>query len=286
MNHDAMNQDSGEETPPIVVSDLSAEYPAHGASASCVALHGVSLKVDRGEILGILGPSGSGKSTLARIVAGRAVRDSSSSVAPRITGGDATVRGFAMRSLRKRDRARLTFHVGYLAQDAAATLPSSLTVSDVITAPIFERDKHYDRRSAGTRAATLLDAVHLPLGLLGKYPYELSGGQRQRVALARTLVLGPSVLIADEPTAGIDVTVREAVVELLGDLRHHQDFAALVVSHDLAVLQHATARIAVLDNGALVGYGDIDAVLAEPTHPYVAGLAETYRAQHERENSA
>jgi len=271
---------------PIVVSDLSAEYPAHGASASCVALHGVSLRVERGEILGVLGGSGSGKSTLARIVAGRAVRDASASVAPRITGGDATVLGHGMRSLRRRERARVTFHVGYLAQDAAATLPTSLTVSDVITSPIFERDRHYNRRAAGERAATLLDAVHLPLGLLNKYPYELSGGQRQRVALARTLVLGPSVLIADEPTAGIDVTVRQAVVELLGDLRHHHDFAALVVSHDLAVLRHATARIAVLERGALVGYGDIDAVLSDPTHPYVAGLAATYRAEHERESSA
>jgi ABC-type glutathione transport system ATPase component len=96
-----VNEEPGTDTPPIVVSDLSAEYPAHGASASCVALRGVSIRVNRGEILGVLGGSGSGKSTLARIVAGRAARDGSAAVAPRITGGDATVRGYGMRSLRK-----------------------------------------------------------------------------------------------------------------------------------------------------------------------------------------
>jgi ABC-type glutathione transport system ATPase component len=274
------------EGPPIIVSDLSAEYPAHGASASCVALRGVSLRVQRGEILGLLGGSGSGKSTLAKIVAGRAVREGAGSVAPKITGGDAHVRGVGMRHLHSRERSRLTFHVGYLAQDAAATLPSTSTVSDIVSSPIYERDRHYNASAAGERVATMLDAVHLPLRLMNKYPYELSGGQRQRVALARTLVLGPSVLVADEPTAGIDVTVRAAVVELLGDLRHHQDFAALVVSHDLAVLRHATARIAVLEKGALVGYGDIDDVLSRPTHPYVAGLAATLTAEEEREASS
>lgn len=272
--------------PPISVSDLTAEYPAHGASASCVAVRGVSLRVDRGEILGLLGGSGSGKSTLAKIVAGRAVREGSGSVAPKITGGDAHVRGVGMRHLHNRERTRLTFHVGFLAQDAASTLPSTLTVSEIVSSPIFERDKHYNSSAAGERVAEMLDAVHLPLGLMSKYPYELSGGQRQRVALARTLVLGPSILVADEPTAGIDVTVRSAVIELLGGLRHQQDFAALVVSHDLALLRHATARIAVLDSGALVGYGDIDEVLSRPTHPYVAGLAATLTAEQDREATA
>jgi ABC-type glutathione transport system ATPase component len=271
---------------PIVVSDLSVEYPARGASASCVALRGVSLRVERGQILGLLGASGSGKSTLAQIVAGRAVRDGTASAVPRITGGDARVRGYGIRGLRKRDRDRLTFHVGYLAQDAAATLPASLTIAEIISSPIFERDKHYSARAAGARVATMLDAVHLPMGMMSSYPYELSGGQRQRIALARAIVLAPSVLVADEPTAGIDVTVRAAVVELLGQLRSSQDFAALVVSHDLAVLRHATARIAVLERGAVVGYGDIDTVLSDPTHPYVASLAHTLEAARDRERDS
>jgi ABC-type glutathione transport system ATPase component len=257
----------------ITVSDLSVEYPAHGASASCVALRGVSLRVEPGEVLGLLGETGSGKSTLARILAGREVAVRSGEVAPRITGGDATVRGYSLRRLRKRQRASLTFHVGFLEQDAGARLPSTFTVSEIIAAPIFVRDRHYSQRAAGERVATILDAVHLPLGLLSKYPYELSSGQRQRVAIAQALVLGPSILIADEPTATIDATVRDSVVDLILQLQASREFAAIVISHDLAVLRKVTTSVAVLQHGRLVGFGPIDELLRSPEHPYVVGLA-------------
>ncbi|GAB3805120.1 hypothetical protein GCM10028798_26390 [Humibacter antri] len=260
---------------PIVLDDLSAEYPPHGASAGCVALRGISLHVRPDEVLGILGESGSGKSTLARLVSGRAGADGGA--APRITGGDAAVMGHSIRRLRSRDRRMLTFHVGYLQQDAGARLDRAMTVSDLVSAPIYERDKHFSRRDAGARAASLLDSVQLPLGVLDKYPYELSSGQRQRVAIAQALVLGPSVLVADEPTAGIDVTVRDSVVDLLARLHGEHDFAAVIVSHDARVLRNATATVAVLQSGSLVGYGTMEDVFTAPTHPYVAQLAEALR---------
>lgn len=209
--------------PAVLVSDLSVEYPARGVSPSCVALRGVSFRLETGQILGVLGETGSGKSTLAEILAGHVLPARSADPGPRISGGEATVLGHPLRKARKRDLAEVTFHVGYLPQDAASTLEPSLTVQDNVTLPIFERDQHYSRRAAGERAATILDTVHLPLSVLAKYPYELSSGQRQRVALARALVLGPSVLVADEPTAGIDATVRDAVIDLLAQLRGHDD---------------------------------------------------------------
>ncbi|MFF1879002.1 ATP-binding cassette domain-containing protein [Leifsonia sp. NPDC058230] len=258
----------------IAVSDLSVEYPARGASASCVALRGVSFQVEEGDVLGILGETGSGKSTLAAILAGRGLPIRASEPGPRISGGDASVLGHSMRKARRRDIAEVTFHVGYLAQDAGNTLEPSLTVSQNVALPIFERDEHYSRRAAGERAATMLDTVHLPLSVLSKYPYELSAGQRQRVALARALVLGPSVLIADEPTAGIDATVRDAVIDLLGQLKDHAGFSAVIVSHDLSVLRRATTKSLVLHGGRVVGYGPIEDVLARPEHPFVAGLAK------------
>jgi ABC-type glutathione transport system ATPase component len=266
----------------ITVSDLSVEYPARGASASCVALRGLSFQVDEGEVLGILGETGSGKSTLAAILAGRGLPLRASEAGPRISGGDATVLGHSMRKARKRDIAEVTFHVGYLAQDASNTLEPSLTVSQNVALPIFERDEHYSRRAAGERAATMLDTVHLPLSVLSKYPYELSSGQRQRVALARALVLGPSVLIADEPTAGIDATVRDAVIDLLGQLKDHAGFSAVIVSHDLSVLRRATTNSVVLQGGRVVGYGPIEDVLAEPEHPFVAGLAKALNPPQRR----
>lgn len=256
--------------PAIVVSDLTVEYPAHGASASCVALHGLDLRVETGEVIGLMGESGSGKTTLARILSGAAF---GGDVAPRITGGDATVGGYPLRHVRKRQLRRLTFSVGFLEQDAAATLSPTLTAAESIAAPIFARDKHYSQKAAGTRVANLLDAVQLPLSVMTKYPFELSGGQRQRVALANALVLGPSLLIADEPTAGIDVTVRGAVIDLIGELRRHRDFTAVLISHDLSVLRRLTTRVAVLHQGSLVGLGPLKDVLEFPQHPYVATLA-------------
>jgi len=257
---------------PVILSDLSIEYPPRGASAAHVALHGVTLRVAPGEVLGLLGSAGSGKSTLARVLAGVAFEAGADS-RPVITGGEAVVLGTPLRGIHRRDLPELRFHVGYLAQDAAATLPADRTVSEIIGEPILERDHRYNQRSLATRVATMVDAVRLPLGFLDKYPYELSGGQRQRVAIARALVLGPRLLIADEPTAGIDLTVRDAVAQLISELRDGHTFSAIVISHDLPVLRRVADRIAVLDKGALVAVGTIDDVLHDPSHPYVQALA-------------
>jgi ABC-type glutathione transport system ATPase component len=258
---------------PVSTSDLTIEYPPHGASPAFVAVHGLNLQVAPGEVLGLLGESGSGKSTLARVLAGEAAAGTSGDVRPVITGGEATVLGVPLRRIRKRALTRLRFNVGLLAQDAAETLPPTLTVADIVAEPVLLRDRRFDRRMLDARVVTLVDAVRLPLSVLGKYPYELSNGQRQRIALARALVLGPSLLIADEPTAGVDVTVRDAVIDLIGELQRERSFSALVISHDLAVLRRVADRIAVLHQGILVGLGSIDDVFSDPRHPYVAGLA-------------
>ncbi|MBN9630203.1 ATP-binding cassette domain-containing protein [Leifsonia sp. TF02-11] len=268
--------------PAILVSDLSVEYPARGASPSCVALRGVSFRLEAGQSIGVLGETGSGKSTLASVLAGRGLPLRSGEPGPRISGGDATVLGHSLRHARKRDLAEVTFHVGYLPQEGAATLEPTLSVQDNVSLPIFERDHHYNRRAAGERAALMLDTVHLPLSVLAKYPYELSAGQRQRVALAKALVLGPQVLVVDEPTAGIDATVRDAVIDLLARLREHAGFTAVIVSHDLAVLRRATDVSIVLQGGRPVGYGPIEEVLAEPSHPFVRGLAEALKPPQRR----
>lgn len=258
---------------PVVLNDLSIEYPPHGASPAHVAVHGLSLTVAPGEVLGLLGSAGSGKSTLAKVLSGVAFEPRTAEVRPVITGGEATVLGRGLRRLPKRRVSEFRFHVGYLAQDAASTLPSDRSVAEIIGAPILERDHRYNGRALATRVATMLDGVRLPLGMLEKYPFELSSGQRQRVALARALVLGPSLLVADEPTAGIDLSVRDAVAQLIGDLRDHRAFSAIIISHDLPVLRSTADRIAVLDRGELVALGTIDDVFEDPRHPYVRALA-------------
>ena len=156
---------------------------------------------------------------------------------------------------------------------AAAGLPASSTVTDIVAAPVLDRDPKFNRTDLSVRVATLVDAVRLPLATLAKYPYELSSGQRQRVALARALMLDPALLIADEPTAGVDVTVRDAVSDLLTELQSERAFSALVISSDLHVLRRVSSRIGVMHQGVLVGLGPIDEVFRNPWHPYVAELA-------------
>ncbi|SIN77505.1 ATP-binding cassette domain-containing protein [Agromyces cerinus] len=265
---------------PIVFDDLSVEYPARGPSPAHVALHGLSLTVAPGEVLGLLGSAGSGKSTLAKLLSGVAFDTRAADGRPLITGGDVTVLGQSLRRIPKRKVPEYQFHVGYLPQDAASTLPADRTVAEIIGEPILERDHRYNARALATRVATMLDGVRLSLGKLDLYPYELSGGQRQRVALARALVLGPAVLIADEPTAGIDLTVRDVVAQLIGELRHEHTFSAVIISHDLPVLRSTAERVAVLDRGRLVAIGTIDEVLDDPKHPYVKALAGALDAGH------
>ena len=265
---------------PIVLDDLSVEYPARGPSPAHVALHGLSFSVAPGEVLGLLGSAGSGKSTLARLLSGVALDARASEGRPLITGGDATVLGQSLRGIPKRKLPEYQFHVGYLPQDAASMLPADRTVAEIIGEPILERDHRYNARALATRVATMLDGVRLPLGKLEMYPYELSGGQRQRLALARALVLGPSVLIADEPTAGIDLTVRDVVAQLIGELQREHTFSAVIISHDLPVLRSTAKRVAVLDRGRLVAIGTIDEVLDDPQHPYVKALAGALDAGH------
>lgn len=267
---------------PIVVSDLSVEYPARGASAAHVALRGVDLRLAPGEVLGLLGSAGSGKSTLARILSGVAFEPAAAGgeVRPVITGGEAIVLGTPLRGIPRRKVPELRFRVGYLAQDAAEQLPADRTVAEIIGEPILERDRRYNRKALATRVATMVDAVRLPLGMLDRYPYELSGGQRQRVALARALVLGPSLLIADQPTAGIDLTVRDAVAQLIGELRDGHSFAAIIITHDLPVLRRVADRLAVLDRGRLVAVGTMDEVFRDPAHPYVQALGAALDGGH------
>lgn len=261
----------------VRLNDLTIEYPAHGPSQAYRAIHGLSIRLRQGEVLGLVGEAGAGKSTIARVVSGNADATIRSGIGPRIVGGDGVVVGCALRNIRGRQLRSLRRQVGVLPQNANATLPPDLTAGEIISRPAYRSDKRADGHEVALRVAMLVDAVKLPLRVIDQYPYELSNGQRQRVAIARSLILSPRLLIADDPTAGIDVTVREAVIDLVGATSHEREFSAIIISNDLSVLRRVTNRVAVLHRGVLVALGPIDEVLASPQHPYVAQIAAVDR---------
>jgi ABC-type glutathione transport system ATPase component len=256
--------------PVVVANDLSMHFPARKKKKRTNAVSGVSFEIASGEMLSVIGESGSGKSTLAAAVAGQAgLRDLNS---PVIHGGSLKVFGTEVRRMSGRKRDRLQFLVGYLPQDAGSRLAPGLTAGENVAQPIYSRDRRFDSHLAGQAVATLIDAVRLPLTTMNKFPYELSNGQRQRVAIARALILEPTLLVADNPTAGVDVTVRSTIVDILGEIQQDRDFSALIIADEIDEARRLGDRVLVMHEGIVVGQGTIDDILDDPWHPYVAGL--------------
>jgi ABC-type glutathione transport system ATPase component len=258
----------------VHADDLSIRYPACRSSSRHQAVDGVTFEIPQGEILAVIGESGSGKSSLARAVAGMAGTGGPN---PVISGGTLNVLGTNVRDISQRKRDRLSLHIGYVPQDAGAALDGRLTVGENVAEPIYSRDEHFDQLEAGIAVATVIDAVRLPLTIMNSYPHELSRGQRQRVAIAKALILEPSLLVADDPTAGIDVTVRGTILDIIADLHKDRSFSALIVSHTVSEVRRFGDRVAVMHRGVIVGMGGVDEVLDSPQHEYVSGLARALK---------
>ena len=264
--------------PAVVVSDLSLAYPAHAGGKEFQAVEGMSLTLRRGETLAVLGESGSGKSTLARFLAGRATDPVQKSAHITAIGGEATVLGQPLRKISRRNRGRLTAFVGHLGQDAGATLPPDLNVGDIVCEPVMERSKKFDREALGETIAEMMDLLALPLTMLQSYPFELSKGQRQRVAVMRSLIMDPALLVADEPTLGVDANNRPRIINLLNWYRERTGATMLLISHDIGMLEALVDEVIVMQHGRAVGRGQINDVFRDASHTYVQQLAEALRA--------
>jgi len=260
-------------TAAVSARDLSLLYPSTNAQTRSIAVNGVSFDIAAGEVLAVVGETGSGKSTLAKAVALGA--DTIATDSPKISGGSLDVLGTAVRGISRRRRDRLGLYIGYLRQEAGDHLEPRLTVGENVAEPIFSRDRRFNQDEAGHAVATLIDAVRLPLSTMNKYPHELSKGQRQRVAIARAMILEPKVLVADDPTAGIDVTVRSAILDIIVSLQRERGFSALIVTADLGEVRRVSSRVAIMHRGIFVGIGELEEVLGDPHHDYVKGLARS-----------
>jgi ABC-type dipeptide/oligopeptide/nickel transport system, ATPase component len=252
----------------VSAKDLSIRYRTRDSRSHMLAVDGVSFELQHRETLAVTGESGAGKSTLAAAVAlgaGHGTRDRGY---PEICGGSLTVLGAKARRMSSYRRNRLVGRVGYLAQGGAEALKPFLTVGENVAEPVFARDRRFSPAEAASLVATIVDAVHLPLGVIPKLPHELSQGHRQRVALARALILRPPLLVADAPTSGLDPTVREGVLDVLRELQGDWGFAALVVSNDPGISRF-TQRVAVMRHGIIVGIGSIAELRSGPCAAYL-----------------
>ena len=248
--------------PLVVARDLVIEYPGRFGRGGFRAVDGVSFQIGAREVLGLVGESGSGKTTIGRAIGGLT----------RITGGSLTVLGQEMLGVKERQFRPLRSDIGFVFQDPATSFNPLLTIAECVAEPLIVHGKAPDARAARARVDDLLEAVQLPRAFGDRYPHELSGGQRQRASLARALALQPKLLIADEPTSALDVSVQARVLELFAELQKEFGFAALFISHDLAVVDILADRIAVLYHGVLVEEGTGAEVLGSPQHPYTRRL--------------
>jgi peptide/nickel transport system ATP-binding protein len=250
------------DVPVVEATNLTIEYPGRFGSKGFRAVDDVSFSIGPGEVLGLVGESGSGKTTIGRAIGGLT----------RITGGSLKVLGFEMLDFSERRFKPLRADIGFVFQDPAASFNPLLTIADAVAEPLVIHGRAKNPAQARARVDELLEAVQLPKSYGDRFPHELSGGQRQRASLARGLALEPKLLIADEPTSALDVSVQARVLELFAELQLEFGFAALFISHDLAVVDLLADRIAVLYHGRLVEEGTGAEVLENPRDPYTRRL--------------
>jgi len=251
----------------VEIRDLKVEAKTDSGRVVEI-IKGVDFEIAKGEIVALIGESGSGKTTIALTLMGHAREGC------RISGGQVMVDGRDMATLSERERAKIRgTTVAYVPQSAAAAFnPSSTIMEQVIEVTRIHQTATPEE--ARKRAIELFRALSLPNpDTIGeRYPHQVSGGQLQRLAAAMALIGGPKLVIFDEPTTALDVTVQAQIVSLLKDLQRRLTMAIVIITHDIGVVSGMATKVAVMYAGRLVEIGSVDDVLTRSVHPYTLGL--------------
>ena len=252
--------------PLLKVRDLRVRFDTpHG---DVMAVDGVSWDLAAGETLGIIGESGSGKSVGVEAIMGLIKSP------PGHVSGEVSFEGRDILAMPERQRRALRGEeLAMVFQDAMSALNPSLTIGSQI-AEVYRLRRHCSGEDARAKAVELMDRVRIPSprARLNNYPHEFSGGMCQRVMIATALALDPRILIADEPTTALDVTVQRQIMALLSDLQREMGMALVLITHDLGVVAEAVDRAMVMYAGTIVEAGDVEALFDSPAHPYTQGL--------------
>ncbi|MEW6633454.1 MAG: ABC transporter ATP-binding protein [Pseudomonadota bacterium] len=253
--------------PLLSVSDLQVRFRIGGMMSALAgrrteidAVAGVGFTLERGQTLALVGESGSGKTTLARAVNG---------LQP-VAGGSIRFEGRETRDLTKAEWKPLRRKMSMMFQDPVGSLSPRLSVRSLLAEPFAIHG--LSGRSLEAEVERLLALVGLPRDFADRYPHQLSGGQARRVGVARAVALDPVLIVADEPTAGLDVSIQGEVLNLLNDLRDRMGLSMLIITHNLHVVRQIADRMAVMYLGRFVEEGETEAIFQAPHHPYTAAL--------------
>ena len=254
-------------TPLLQVSDLKKHYPLRaglfgGSTGYVYAVDGVSFEIARGETLALVGESGCGKSTVGKAVL--RLFD--------ITSGQIVLDGQRIDDLSSSKLRPMRKRLQVVFQDPFSSLNPRLSVRELIAEPIRNFGLAATTADLDRQVAELLDRVQLPRDAAKRWPHEFSGGQRQRIGIARALASNPDLIVCDEAVSALDVSVKAQIINLLEDLQRQLGLALLFISHDLAIVEHMTHRVAVMYLGKIVEVAPKREIFANPRHPYTQAL--------------
>ena len=252
--------------PLLEIKNLSVEFPSAGGTLR--AVDGVSLTLEEGEVLGVVGESGSGKSVTMMALMGLVAYPG------RVSADRLAFAGRDLMGMPARERRRLTGRdVAMIFQEPTTSLNPCFTIGFQITESLRQH-LGLDRRSAKRRAIELLEQVGIPAAesRLSSYPHQLSGGMNQRVMIAMAIACNPKLLIADEPTTALDVTIQAQILDLLLSLQRERGMALVLITHNMGVVAETADRMMVMYAGQVMEEQSADALFANPQHPYTAAL--------------
>lgn len=249
----------------LEIKDLSVEYRTERAVGK--ALNGINLVIDKGESLGLVGESGAGKTTTAL-----SILNLLPNKIGKVTKGDITYHGKSVFKMNKKELLNMRGNkISMIFQNPLTSLNPVFTVGEQI-AMVLRQHKNLNKSKAESEAKKLLETVGIAGYRLHDYPNQFSGGMRQRVGIAAGIACNPELLIADEPTTALDVTIQAQILELMKKLQKEYKTSLLMITHNLGIISELCEKVAVMYGGTIIEYGTVKEVFSEPMHPYTVGL--------------